>query len=111
MHNIILSAPVESGQFMSLKNCSESSFIKGAHGRGVAVKNTGGRIIVPFSGRVLKILRNAMEIVSNNDIELFVQIDGSSFYEEACKKNQSKIYTRNIFFLSYLIKLVLPDKI
>ena len=88
MRNIILNAPVESGQFMSLKDCGEASFLNGAHGRGVAVKNTSGRIIAPFNGRVLKIFRNAMEIVSSNSIKLFIQIGGNSFYEVSCKENQ-----------------------
>lgn len=35
-------------------------------GRGAAVRNTSGRIISPFSGRVLTVFRNTMEIVSNN---------------------------------------------
>jgi len=89
MRNVILNAPVESGQFMSLKDCGETSFASGAMGRGAAARNTNGRIIAPFSGRVLKIFRNAMEIISNDGIKLFIQVGDSSFYEEACKENQS----------------------
>ncbi|MBR0288597.1 MAG: PTS glucose transporter subunit IIA [Selenomonadaceae bacterium] len=88
MRNIILNAPVESGQFMSLKDCGETSFASGAMGRGAAAGNTNGRIIAPFSGRVLTVFRNAMEIVSNDGIKLFIQVGDSSFYEEACKENQ-----------------------
>ena len=89
MRNVILNAPVESGQFMSLKDCGETSFASGAMGRGAAAGNTNGRIIAPFSGRVLTVFRNAMEIVSNDGIKLFIQVGDSSFYEEACKENQS----------------------
>ena len=89
MRNVILNAPVESGQFMSLKDCGETSFASGAMGCGAAARNTNGRIIAPFSGRVLKIFRNAMEIISNDGIKLFIQVGDSSFYEEACKENQS----------------------
>ena len=88
MRNIILDAPVESGQFMSLKDCGESSFVNGAMGRGAAARNTNGRIIAPFSGRVLTVFRNAMEIASNDGIKLFIQVGDSSFYEEAVKENQ-----------------------
>ena len=59
MRNIILHTPVESGQFMSLKDCGEASFVNGAMGRGAAVSNTNGRIIALFSGRVLTVFRNA----------------------------------------------------
>ncbi len=80
MRNVILNAPVESGQFMSLKDCGETSFTSGAMGRGAAAGNTNGRIIAPFSGRVLTVFRNAMEIVSNDGIKLFIQVGDSSFY-------------------------------
>ena len=88
MRNIILDAPVESGQFMSLKDCGEASFVNGTMGRGVAVKNTNGRIISPFSGRVLTVYRNAISIVSTNGINLFIQVGDSAFYEECVKENQ-----------------------
>jgi len=88
MRNIILNAPFESGQFMSLKDCGETSFASGAMGRGAAAGNTNGRIIAPFSGRVLTVFRNAMEIASNDGIKLFIQVGDSSFYEEAVKENQ-----------------------
>lgn len=61
MRNIMLNAPVESGQFMSLKDSGEAPFLNGAHGRGVAVRNANnGRIISPFKGRVLKIFHDAI---------------------------------------------------
>ena len=88
MSNIILNAPVESGQFMSLKDCGEPLFVNGAMGRGVAARNTNGRIIAPLSGRVLTVFRNAIEIVSNSGIKLFIQIGDSSFYEVPVKENQ-----------------------
>lgn len=88
MRNIILNAPVESGQFFSLKDCGETSFVSGAMGRGAVVKNTNGRIIAPFSGRVLTLYRNAMEIISNDGIKLFIQVGDSAFYEECVKENQ-----------------------
>ena len=88
MRNIMLNAPVENGQFMSLKDCGEAPFANGAYGRGAAVRNTSGRIISPFSGRVLKIFRNAIELESNNGIKLLIQIGCNSFYEVSCKENQ-----------------------
>lgn len=88
MRNIMLNAPVENGQFMSLKDCGEAPFANGAYGRGAAVRNTSGRIISPFSGRVLKIFRNAIELESNDGIKLLIQIGGNSFYEESVKENQ-----------------------
>lgn len=88
MHNIILNAPVESGQFISLKDCGETPFVNGSMGRGAAVKNTSGRIISPFHGRVLKVFRNAISIVSDNGINLFIQIGDKSFYEESVRENQ-----------------------
>lgn len=88
MRNIILNAPVESGQFMSLKDCGETSFVNGAMGHGAAAGNTNGRIIAPFSGRVLTVYRNAMEIVSNDGIKLFIQVGDSAFYEECVEENQ-----------------------
>lgn len=89
MRNIILNAPVERGQFMSLKDCGEASFVNGAMGRGAAVKNTSGRIISPFSGRVLTVWRNAISIASNNGINLFIQVGDNSFYEVSVKENQT----------------------
>lgn len=88
MRNIMLNAPVERGQFFSLKDCGEAPFANGAYGRGAAVRNTSGRIIAPFSGRVLKIFSNAIEIESNNGIKLLIQIGGESFYEVSVKENQ-----------------------
>ena len=73
---------------MSLKDCGETPFVNGAMGRGAAARNTEGRIISPFSGRVLKIFRNAIEIVSSNGIKLFIQIGDKSFYEESVRENQ-----------------------
>ena len=88
MRNIILNAPIEKGQFISLKDCSEASFVNGAMGRGAAALNTSGRIISPFSGRVLTAYRNAMEIISNDGIKLFIQVGDNSFYEVCVKENQ-----------------------
>ena len=88
MRNVILNAPVESGQFISLKDCGETSFINGAMGRGAAVKNTSGRIISPSGGRVLKVYRNAISIASNSGINLFIQVGDNSFYEVCVKENQ-----------------------
>ncbi|MBQ6296423.1 MAG: PTS glucose transporter subunit IIA [Selenomonadaceae bacterium] len=88
MHNIILNAPVESGQFISLKDCGETPFVNGAMGRGLAVKNTSGRIISPSGGRVLTVYRNAISIASNSGINLFIQVGDNSFYEVCVKENQ-----------------------
>ena len=82
MRNIILNAPVEKGQFFSLKDCGETSFVNGAMGRGATVKNTNGRIISPFSGRVLAVYRNAIQIVSNDGIKLFIQVGDSAFCKQ-----------------------------
>ena len=88
--NIVLNAPVTKGQFISLKDCGEPSFVNGTMGRDVAVKNAReGRIIAPLSGRVLTAFRNAMEIVSNSGIKLFIQVGDSAFYETSVKENQS----------------------
>lgn len=106
MRNIILNAPVESGQFMSLKDCGETSFASGAMGRGAAVSNTSGRIIAPFSGRVLTVYRNAIEIISNDGIKLFIQVGDSSFYEEAVKENQ-QISTYQILAYFNINKVVM----
>lgn len=57
-------------------------------GRGAAVKNTNGRIIASFSGRVLTVYRNAIEIVSNDGIKLFIQVGDSAFYEVSVKENR-----------------------
>ncbi|MBR4152013.1 MAG: PTS glucose transporter subunit IIA [Selenomonadaceae bacterium] len=88
MRDIILNSPVEKGQFFSLKDCGETPFVNGSMGRGAAVKNTSGRIILPFHGRVLKVFRNAISIVSDNGINLFIQIGDKSFYEESVRENQ-----------------------
>lgn len=89
MRNITLNAPVEKGQFFSLKDCGETPFVNGAMGRGAAVTNTSGRIISPFSGRVLTIFRNAISITSNNGVNLFIQIGDKSFYEVSVRENQT----------------------
>lgn len=89
MRNIILNAPIERGQFFSLKDCGETPFVNGAMGRGAAARNTSGRIISPFGGRVLKVFRNAISIAANNGINLFIQIGDSSFYEVSVEENQS----------------------
>ena len=103
---VMLNAPVERGQFMSLKDCGETSFVNGSMGRGVAVINTNGRIIAPFSGRVLQVYRNAMEIVSNDGIELFIQVGDSGFYEECVKDNQ-QISTNQILAYFNVNKIVM----
>ena len=101
MHNIMLNAPVESGQFMSLKDCGEAPFVNGAMGRGAAVSNTSGRIISPFSGRVLKVFRNAISIVSNNErSNLFIQVGDNGFYECCVRENQTISYNQILAYFN-----------
>ncbi|MBR4903791.1 MAG: PTS glucose transporter subunit IIA [Selenomonadaceae bacterium] len=75
MRNIILTAPVE-GRLVSLREVNDADFSSGRRGRGAAVKNCqSGKIISPFNGHVLKVFGNAISIVSNNGIKLFIQAD------------------------------------
>lgn len=88
MRNIILTAPAE-GKLISLSKVSDPDFSSGRRGRGAAVKNSVGKIVSPFNGRVHKIFDNAISIVSNNDIKLFIQVDSGNLLRALVRENQS----------------------
>ena len=88
MRNIILTAPAE-GQIIPLSEVSDPDFSSGRRGRGAAVKNSVGKIVSPFNGRVQKIFGNAISIVSNDGIKLFIQVDSGNSLYALVSENQS----------------------